>query len=192
MKPRLRWANPFYAEHYLVETVIGVEEASDALRAAVVSRYSPRTWLWAREEWPVFGAVHKNRFWMRKIHALQRSYFLQEASGVISADHRGSLIHFRVGMSRTNAAILMTVLVITVLAAIVLTIAAPQALAPWPAVTWLAWPTAGAAFFVLQRLLWTNDDVFLVEFILETVRGTRVQTDQTAKLSPAKPVETIS
>ena len=192
MKRRLRWANPFYAEHYLVETVIGVEECSEALRAAVVSRYSPRTWLWARDEWPVFGAVHKNRFWMRKVHALQRSYFLQEASGVISADHRGSLIHFRIGMSRTNAAILMTVLGITLLAAVVLMIAAPQALAPWPAATWLAWPTAAAAFFVPQRLLWTNDDVFLVEFILRTVRGTRVQSDHGAKSSPAEPVETLS
>ncbi len=168
-------------------------DCSEALRTTVASRYSPKTWLWAREEWPVFGAVDKNSFWIRRIHTFQRSYFLQEASGVISANDHGSSIRFRVGMSQTNAAILVTILGIMLLAAIVLAIAVPQALAPWPAATWFAWPAAGAALTVLERLWWADDEVFLVEFISQTVRGTRVQPARSAKsFAPGEPVETPS
>jgi hypothetical protein len=193
MKRRLRWANPFYAEHYLIETRMNAEDCSDALRSAVVSRYSPKTWLVAREEWPAFGAVRTDRFWMRRIHTFQRSYFLQEASGVIGADDRGSLIQFRVGMSPSTAVILTTTLGFLLLAAVVLAVAVPGALAPWPAASWLAWPAVGAAFVVLDRLWWADDDVFLVEFILRTVSGTRAHPERLAKrLAPGQRLETPS
>jgi hypothetical protein len=181
MKRRLRWANPFYAEHYSIETAMAVADCKEALRSTLVSRYSSKTWFAVHEEWPVFGAVRHNSFWMRRMHTLQRSWFLQEASGVISARDHGSVIQFRVGMSQTNAAIQTVILSFVLLTSAVLAIAVPQVLAPWPAVTWLLWPAAGAALIVLDRLWWADDDVFLVEFISRAVRGTRTQPDVVVK-----------
>jgi hypothetical protein len=181
MKRRLRWANPFYAEHYSIETTMRLADCEAALRATLVSRYSSKTWFAVRDEWPVFGAVTHHSFWMRRMHTMQRSWFLQEASGVISARDRGSLVQFRIGMSQTNAAIQTAILTVTLLASAVLAIALPQMLAPWPAVTWLLWPAAGVAFIGLERLWWADDDVFLVEFIRRAVRGSSAQPEVVAR-----------
>jgi hypothetical protein len=181
MKRRLRWTNPFYAEHYSIETAMAVAECKEALRSSVVSRYSSKTWFSVRDDWPVFGAVTHNSFWMRRMHTLERSWFLQEASGVISANDHGSLVQFRIGMSQTNAAIQTAVLTFVLLAAAVLAVAVPQVLAPWPAVTWFLWPAAGVAVVGLDRLWWADDDLFLVEFISGAVRGTRVHPEPVAK-----------
>lgn len=189
----MRWANPFYAEHYSIETEMTAADCREALRTTVVSRYSPKSWFWARTDWPVFGAVRGNSFWLRRMHTLQRSHFLQEASGVISDGDRGSVVLFRVGMSLTNAAIQTTILGFALLAALVLAVAVPQVLAPWPAAIWLAWPAAGAALLVLDRLWWADDDMFLVEFILRAVRGTHAQPDVVAKqIAQTAPFQTSS
>jgi hypothetical protein len=89
--------------------------------------------------------------------------------------------------------ILTTTLGFLLLAAVVLAVAVPGALAPWPAASWLAWPAVGAAFVVLDRLWWADDDVFLVEFILRTVSGTRAHPERLAKrLAPGQRLETPS
>jgi hypothetical protein len=173
----LRWANPFYAEHYSIETPMPLADCKEALRSTVVSRYSSKTWFAVRDDWPVLGAVRHNSFWMRRMHTLQRSWFLQEASGVISARADGSLVQFRVGMSQANAVIQTAILTFALVTATVLAVAVPQVLSPWPAVTWLLWPAAGAALIALDRLWWADDDIFLVEHILRAVRGTRVQPE---------------
>ena len=84
-------------------------------------------------------------------------------------------------MSQANAVIQTAILTFALVTAAVLAVTVPQMLSPWPAVTWLLWPAAGAAVIALDRLWWADDDVFLVEYILRAVRGTRVQPEVASK-----------
>jgi hypothetical protein len=135
----------------------------------MVSRYSPRTWFRARDEWPVIGGVSGTTFWMQRIHTFVRPWSLQQASGIVEPVAPGSAIHVRVGMKRINAILLVLsgalMLLVSVAAALLLS----NSLAVLPATIWAAWPLAAVSLYVTDRLWWAGDAAYLRTFISELV-----------------------
>lgn len=186
LRERLRWLNPFHAEHAVLRTDLSPAQCIEALGDVAVSRYSPRTWFISGEDVPVIGGVSGSRFWLRRNHAFEAKWLLQQSSGVVRADSGGgSVIEMRTSMKRANA-----VLVIG-LGALISTVSVIGATwtpytAPWPPLAWALWPLAGIAKYLLDRLWWANDASYLRAFVsdaLATHQRTPWRPYATARLS---------
>lgn len=170
MSTRLRWLNPFFAEHHELRTELSPADCIDQLKASVVSRYSPRTWFWADAETPVFGHVADREFHFKRLHTFVRGWLLQEARGTIDPDGLGSsVLHVRIGLSPNNATLIGLQLLLTPVIALGAAIWFPHATDPIPRIVWLLLPALAYAPYVLDRLWWSEDDRFLLDFLRETI-----------------------
>lgn len=171
-KDRIHWINPFHAEYVAIHSELAPAECVARLRESVVSRYSPRTWFFADEDWPVIGGVSGTRFWMQRIHRFVRPWSLQEASGVVEPLGAGSLISVRVAMKPVNAILHVILAALVLLAALAAALLIPKDVAGWPLILWAAWPLAALAAYSIDRLWWAGDAAYLRRFISE-ITGTR-------------------
>jgi len=167
-RERIVWINPFHVENVAVRSDLAMSACLDAVRDAVVSRYSPRTWFKADEEWPVVGAVTGNRFWMQRIHTLERPWLLQQASGVVESDGSGSVVRFRISMKTINAVFAVAVGLIVSVAALLAALWFP-AFAPWPPIAWALWPLGALTKYTVDRLWWAGDAGYLSWFVSDVV-----------------------
>ncbi|MDQ6721502.1 MAG: hypothetical protein M3003_12015 [Candidatus Dormibacteraeota bacterium] len=164
---RLAWINPFHATQTAILTELPPAAVSQRLREAVVSRYSPRTWFYARADWPVIGSVSGSTFWIQRVHTLVRAMTLPQASGVVEPRATGSVIHLRLGMGRVNAILHVMLGAAVLLVALAGVLLFPLVLAPWPRVTWLLLPIAALLLYSLDRVWWAGDVEYLRGFVAQ-------------------------
>jgi hypothetical protein len=163
------WLNPFHAERETIETHLSPDECIERLRQVMVSRYSPRTWLFAQDDGPVIGGVSGRNFWMQRVHTFVRPWLLQQASGIVEPSSSGSLVHVRVGMKPVNATLHVLLGAALLLVAFVAAVAFPNALAPWPTVAWALWPALALAAYAIDRLWWAGDAAYLRRLVAEII-----------------------
>jgi hypothetical protein len=164
------WINPFHSEQATIDSGLAPAECLDRLGHAVVSRYSVRTWFFAREDAPVIGRVSGTTFWMQRIHTFVRPWTLLQASGVVRPRGSGTVIEVRVAMKSSNAILhlfLGAMLVLAALAAAILT--TQRSVSPWLGLLWLLWPLASLVAYALDRVWWAGDAVYLRAYISDVV-----------------------
>ncbi len=167
-RERIVWLNPFHTEHVTIRTDLAADACLEVLRAAIVSRYSPRTWFAADDQWPVMGAVSGKTFWIQRIHTLERPWLLQQGTGVVEPDGSGSVARVRIAMKPVNAVLVVAVGVISSVAALIAALWSPP-FAPWPSIAWALWPLAGLAKYSTDRLWWAGDARYLQQFTVDAL-----------------------
>ena len=180
---RIVWMNPFHAEHVTVRSDFSASECLDALRGATVSRYSPRTWFVANDEWPVVGHVSGNTFWIQRMHTFERPWLLQQASGVVDSDGSGGVVRLRISMKPINAVLVVAAGLIASVAALIAATWSP-AITPLPSIVWALPVLAGLAKYSLDRLWWAGDAAYLSGFVSDVLDAHQRQ--------PWRPFQSVS